>query len=109
METETTDVIYGTWSIKFNKTFFDEKKGKAKNLPAKFADYFPTAGDGRMYMYDATIWKTLYGAAYDLNKNVNFYDETEIFEKGVDDRADLPMITPKFARYYRLATKLPIN
>ena len=108
----TTDVIYGTWSIKFNRTFFTGK-GKAKPMAIADTDWykanFPATGDGRMVIIDETLWKTIYGAAYALNTKVNIYDGTEIYTKDIQNRANLPMITPKFAIYYRLAVKLPIN
>ena len=107
MEQETTDVIYGTWSIKYNKTFFDEKKGKAK--------YLPTYGQERVNHFTTqwglnfgentkleTLWKAIYGAAYALDKDVTLYDGTEIYSKTIANRANLPMLTPQFVKYYRL-------
>jgi len=111
VEQETTDVIYGTWSIKFNKNFFDAKKGKAKDLPiynlgglrpTSFEEYWADISFGAKNTKLETLWKTIYGAAYDLDKGVTLYDGTEIYSKTVKNRADLPMITPQFAKYYRL-------
>lgn len=116
MEQETTDVIYGTWSIKFNKTFFDAKKGKAKDLPTyrnfnqvipgQFAVETPFANYWNLDFGNntrlETLWKTIYGAAYALDKDVTLYDGTEIYSKTIANRADLPMLTPQFVKYYRL-------
>ena len=100
---KSTEVMY------YNKTFFDAKKGKAKLLPTynqglglvtEFEPYW-NLDFGPNTRLD-TLWKTIYGAAYDLDKDVTLYDGTEIYGKSIANRAKLPMITPQFAKYYRL-------
>lgn len=97
VEQATTDVIYGSWSIKWSRKWFNDKTGdleqsltEAENraiVPA--VDTLP-------------LWSAIKGAALKLNKKAKIYDGEEIHAKAVRDRFDLPLVTPKFATYYGL-------
>lgn len=108
VEQETTDVIYGNWSIKLNTKFYAAKGGIAKELTAAEmnkiveqnveTDGNATASDLKAY----AIWGAIKGAALKLNSKANVFDGTEIFEKDSANRFDLPVVTPKFAAHYGL-------
>lgn len=96
VEQETTDVIYGSWSIKWNRKFFAAKGGVARDL---------TEVEERLIVPAANtipLWGAIKGAALKLNKSANVYDGTEIYVKSANIRFALPMVTPKFATYYGL-------
>ena len=114
IEQETTDVISGTWSIKLNLKFFAEKGGIARDLDKTFvAKYFPGEETGNRAIYEAdidttdgyTLWSAINGAALKLDPSVKLYDGTEIYDYKAKDRAKVPMLTPQFVDYYRLAVK----
>ncbi len=120
MEVETTDVIWGTWSIKINTKFYAEKKPIYKALTDEQVEtlkgyterYLPTttpagAEDGTdEWAYDEALWGAINGAALNLNTKANVFDGSEIYSKTVKNRANLPMVTPQFAAYYRLVYQI---
>ena len=109
MEQETTDVISGTWSIKLNTKFYAEKNPIYRPVSAEFIErYFPNT-DGRRAIVDTWLWGAINGAALKLDSSVTLYDGTEIYNKTSDQRANVPMLTPQFVDYYRLAVTNPIN
>lgn len=96
VEQETTDVIYGSWSIKWNRKFYAAKGGVARDL---------TEVEERMIVPAANtipLWGAIKGAALKLNKSANVYDGTEIYGKSASNRFALPVVTPQFATYYGL-------
>ena len=96
VEQETTDVIYGSWSIKWNRKFFAAKGGVARDLTDDEAREIGPAAN------TLPLWGAIKGAALKLNKSANVYDGTEIFAKSASNRFALPVVTPKFATYYGL-------
>lgn len=96
VEQETTDVIYGSWSIKWNRKFYNVKGGVASDLTDKeIAAIVPAANT-------LPLWGAIKGAALKLNKSANVYDGTEIYGKSASSRFALPVVTPQFATYYGL-------
>jgi len=93
-EQETTDVAYGTWSIKYNNAFLS--KIAQELTPAQTAAINPVGGT-------EPLWACIKGAALKLNKNTTLWDGTEIYNKASGQRFNLPLITPEFAKYYSLA------
>ena len=92
----TTDVIYGSWSIKWNRKFYNAKGGVAKDLTeAEERAIVPAVNT-------LPLWGAIKGAALKLNKSANVYDGTEIFAKSAGSRFNLPVVTPQFATYYGL-------
>lgn len=96
VEQETTDVIYGSWSIKWNRKFFAAKGGVARDLTDEEVRQFVPAAN------TLPLWGAIKGAALKLNKSANVYDGTEIYVKSASNRFALPMVTPQFATYYGL-------
>lgn len=124
VETFTTDVMSGTWSIKLNTRLAgvaltrDEVVGTFKNGPIAAATpqlnttaattpgFVPTAPNS-LTNAQQDIWdlnEMLKGAATALSRSVIFANGTEISSKvGNANRfQNLPMITPKFAAVYGL-------
>ena len=96
VEQETTDVIYGSWSIKWNRKFYAAKGGVARELTdVEERQISPATGT-------LPLWGAIKGAALKLNKSANVYDGTEIYVKPASNRFALPMVTPQFATYYGL-------
>lgn len=97
VEQETTDVIYGSWSIKWNRKFYAAKGGVARDLTeVEERTIVPAANT-------IPLWGAIKGAALKLNKSANVYDGTEIYVKrGDSNRFKLPVVTPQFATYYGL-------
>ena len=111
IELEVTDVVYGTWTIKYNSKFLAEG-GKGKEYTAWLkpdGPYTYAWGAGNYTLVDKALWVAIYGAAYALDKNVNFWTNREIYEYEDSERFEVPMLTPKFALYYRLLAYTPIN
>ena len=96
VEQETTDVIYGSWSIKWNRKFYAAKGGVARDLTKVEEDMIVPAAN------TIPLWGAIKGAALKLNKSANVYDGTEIYGKSASNRFALPVVTPKFATYYGL-------
>ena len=96
VEQETTDVIYGSWSIKWNRKFYNAKGGVARDL----------TDEEKLLIVPATdtlpLWGAIKGAALKLNKSANVYDGKEIHTKTASNRFALPVVTPQFATYYGL-------
>ena len=108
VEQETTDVIYGSWSIKLNSKFYAAKGGIAKELTTaemnKIVDR-DVDQDGNATMADVpayAIWGAIKGAALKLKSSATVYDGTEIWKKGSNERFNLPVVTPAFAKHYGL-------
>lgn len=97
VEQATTDVIYGSWSIKWNRKFYAAKGGVARDLTeVEERTIVPAANT-------IPLWGAIKGAALKLNKSANVYDGTEIYVKrGDSNRFKLPVVTPQFATYYGL-------
>ena len=61
---------------------------------------------GAQFAYDSWLWGAIKGAALHLAKtnggSVTVFDGSEIYPKTVNQRANIPMVTPQFALYYRL-------
>ncbi len=96
VEQETTDVIYGSWSIKWNRKFYNAKGGVARDLTDDEVRLIVPA------VNTLPLWGAIKGAALKLNKSANLYDGTEIYVKSASNRFALPMVTPQFATYYGL-------
>ena len=96
VEQETTDVIYGSWSIKWNRKFYNAKGGVARDLTNDEVRLIVPA------VNTLPLWGAIKGAALKLNKSANLYDGTEIYVKSASNRFALPMVTPQFATYYGL-------
>lgn len=99
-EQETTDVVYGTWSIKYNRNFFSDANPIAIALTAT-----ETANITAVAPIPAgadAIWAGIKGAARKLNANFMLWDGTEIFDKTAANRFNVPLITPQFKAYYGL-------
>ena len=92
----TTDVIYGSWSIKWNRKFYNAKGGVAQDLTKVEVDAILPAAD------TLPLWGAIKGAALKLNKSASIYDGTEIYTKSEGSRFALPVVTPQFATYYGL-------
>lgn len=92
----TTDVIYGSWSIKWNRKFYNAKGGVAQDLTAVEERAILPAVD------TLPLWGAIKGAALKLNKSASIYDGTEIYTKSEGSRFNLPVVTPQFATYYGL-------
>jgi len=102
VEQETTDVIYGTWSIKYNKKFltstalYKELTDAEKGLIFQDPTTVPVA--------KLALWACIKGAGDNLAKKTYiFFDQAEIYNLSSGTRFATPMITPKFATYYGLA------
>lgn len=103
VEQETTDVVFGTWSIKLNTKFFATKGGIAREF--ELVDYWPGTTI-RFAAGTVPLWSAINGAALKLNPKTNVIDGSEIYSKTASTRFDIPMVTPKFAKYYGLAVDL---
>lgn len=96
-EQETTDVVYGTWSIKYNNSFLSKIAQELSTADlAKMAPYAPVVGT-------EALWACIKGAALKLNAKTTLWDGTEIYNKASSQRFSLPLVTPEFAKYYSLA------
>ena len=110
IEQETTDVVYGTWSIKLNTKFFDAK--------GPFEKYgFLTATEILCMNPAATTFVesakgvqdlcgTIKAAALTLNKNAWVFGDTNIplmFKNVPESEKSVPVVDPAFATYYGLA------
>jgi hypothetical protein len=93
-EQETTDVVYGTWSIKYNNSFLS--KVAVELTPAQILAINPVVGT-------EALWASIKGAALKLNPKATLWDGTEIYNKTSAQRFSVPLITPSFAKYYSLA------
>lgn len=129
IEQNTTDVIFGTWSITLISDFSNDKVAltwQEKNR-LRYADFnFNAANDvvASWTFSTATgsstsplttsnedyedLMETIKGAAVKLDKNVRFTSGTstagdEIYDVKVRNRFDVPMLTPYFALAYGLA------
>lgn len=106
IEVETTNVIYGSWSIKWNRTFYSSESGMAYNLTPSEERLIGPAPNTR------PLWTAIKGAVRKLNKNVPIYDGSEIYTRSkglfgggrqIEDEGTLfPVVTPQFATYYGL-------
>jgi len=92
-EQETTDVAFGTWSIKYNAKFLSTIAKELTDIETRLVD--PVDGT-------EALWASIKGAALKLKPGANVYDGTEIYDKTAGQRFVLPMVTPKFATYYGL-------
>lgn len=99
VEQETTDVLFGSWSIKRSNKFFPSntnKDGFERYLTdAEERLIMPAAGTG-------SLWAAIKGAALKLKNSANVYNGKEIYATSASKRFDLPMVTPQFATYYGL-------
>lgn len=107
IEQETTDVLYGNWSIKLNTKFYAAKGGVAKELNLAEMnrvlgqpDNTTTTRADDLKAY--AILGAIKGAALKLNANANWFDGSEIYAKEAFKRFDLPVVTPAFAKHYGL-------
>jgi len=96
-EQETTDVVYGTWSIKYNNSFLG--KIAQELVPADLTKMLPLVP----IVGTEPLWACIKGAALKLNSKTTIFDGTEIYNKASGQRFNLPMVTPEFAKYYSLA------
>ena len=97
VEQETTDVLFGTWSIKYNKTFLSKIASELTDAEVEAIE--PAAGT-------KPLWACFKGAARKLKSNAKLWDGTEIYSKDSGVRFEIPMVTPKFADYYGLRDAL---
>ena len=100
VEQETTDVLFGSWSIKRSNKFFPSNKvGFERYLTEdEKAMIVPAAGTD-------SLWAAIKGAALKLKNSAKVYNNAEIYETPDSKRFDLPMVTPKFATYYGLKSE----
>ena len=99
VEQETTDVLFGSWSIKRSNKFFPSNTNKDG-----FERYL-TDAEERLIMPAAgtdLLWAAIKGAALKLKNSANVYNGKEIYATSASKRFDLPMVTPQFATYYGL-------
>ena len=128
IEQNTTDVIFGTWSITLISDFSKDKValtwqeknrlryatynyGAANDVVASWT--FSTPGSSTAPLTTSNddyedLMETIKGAAVKLDKNVRFTSGTstagdEIYDVKIRNRFDVPMITPYFALAYGLA------
>ena len=97
VEQETTDVLFGSWSIKRSNKFFPSNK-------VGFERYL-TEGEEAMIVPAAgtdSLWAAIKGAALKLKNSAKVYNGKEIYATSDSKRFDLPMVTPQFATYYGL-------
>ena len=107
----TTDVMYGTWSIKIIRgnaftgklrsisAYWDSNADALKekiNLQLAKGSHHPEVVAG-----GDDLLRAILAVGYALNKNVNFADGTEIYSTSSNSPA-IPMLTPKFCTYYGL-------
>lgn len=111
IEQETTDVLYGNWSIKLNTKFYAAKGGVAKELDVAEMNKIlnqdvDTNGDAKKTDLKAyAVLGAIKGAALKLNAKANWFDGSEIYAKESAERFDLPVVTPAFAKHYGLDAK----
>ena len=102
VEQETTDVLFGSWSIKRSNKFFPSntnKDGFERYLTeVETAMIVPAAGTD-------SLWAAIKGAALKLKNSAKVYNNKEIYATPSSSRFDLPMVTPQFATYYGLKTR----
>ena len=100
VEQETTDVLFGSWSIKRSNKFFPSNgNGFERSLTEnEKTEIEPAAGTD-------SLWAAIKGAALKLKNSVKVYNGEEIYETPSSDRFDIPMVTPQFALYYGLKTR----
>lgn len=117
VEQETTDVIYGTWSIKLNTTFFNNggvfaRQWGALTPVARTAicnalnPVTPAVNGAENVVGLTDLVGTIYSAAMQLNNRTIFNDGTEIaaaFKANPQTNKEVPLLTPNFAKYYGLA------
>lgn len=110
VEQETTDVLFGSWSIKYNKTFLAKIAVELDLTKVTTADSkaFQAAIDNGVLANGPVattlpLWACIKGAALKLKKNANVFDGSEIYTKTAAQRFSVPMVTPQFAKYYGLA------
>ena len=96
VEQQTTDVVYGSWSIKWNRKFYNTKGGVAKDLTDEEVVLIEPALD------TLPLWGAIKGAALKLNKSATVYDKSEIYTKTDKTRFNLPVVTPQLAKHYGL-------
>ena len=94
VEQETTDVVFGSWSIKLN----------TKGIAAELTDdeKAQLTADGYTYVNTQGLLATIKGCAEKLRAGTNFYDGREIHRMTPNTRFDIPMITPQFVKFYGL-------
>ena len=112
LEMETSDIITGSWSIKYNAKFFSGSKPiyKALTLNEIVAiNAAATAGTEAVQGLEA-LTGAIKGAALNLYPKANIVDGTELhamsastFMQYVGGTAVPPLLTPQFAKYYGLA------
>lgn len=100
VEQETTDVLFGSWSIKRSNKFFPSNNvGFERYLTdGEVALIMPAVGTD-------SLWAAIKGAALKLKNSAKVYNNAEIYATPDSKRFDLPMVTPKFALYYGLKTR----
>lgn len=108
VEQETTDVLYGTWSIKLNEKFFNTNSVYDKNALTLLE--ITAIAPGKSLVEDATglytLVRTIKAAALSINKNAWVFGDTDIpamFKADPESEKAVPMVTPSFAKYYGLA------
>ena len=108
VEQETTDVIAGNWSIKYNAKFYADgglyEKYSALPTATQLAAWGLTA------WVDAGLAGSLAAAARALNTKAVFIDGSELhaidearFISVVNGQEILPVVTPQFVLYYGIA------
>ena len=112
LEMETTDIITGTWSVKYNAKFFAASKPIYQPLTlGEVQGIQPAAVTGvpAVKQLDVLLG-AIKGAAKNLYPKANIADGTELHAMDVNTylqyvggTAIPPMITPQFAAYYGLA------
>lgn len=107
IEQETTDVLYGNWSIKLNTKFYAAKGGVAKELDVAEMNKVlglpvETTGTTKSALKAYAVLGAIKGAALKLNSKANWFDGSEIYAKESAERFDLPVVTPAFAKHYGL-------
>ena len=97
LELNTTDVITGTWSIKYTTAL------KPVTVTAAELAALTAVGPTEDAKGLAVLMNTIKGAAVALDKNVLFADGNEIWNVANPYHSgQLPLITPQFCKYYGL-------
>ena len=112
LEMETSDIITGTWTIKYNTKFFSATGGIYKPLTlAQIKNIQPAAVTGVPVVNELdTLCGAINGAALKLYPKAVFANGNELHAMTVGEYLDYvggnaipPMVTPQFAAYYGLA------
>ena len=107
VEQETTDVLYGNWSIKYCRKFFVNvyKTITDEEMEAMAGGPLANHVESAIGLYN--LAGAIKGSVLKLDKTATFVEtkkaDKEIYSKPANARLAVPAITPKFAQYFGLA------